>query len=145
MCKVAALILLTIASGLVSATEPSISTLSTEELFESVSPSVCTVFASDDHGEIIGQGSGFILRGSRKLVTNAHVLAGSQSATAKCGGQTTTVQRITGYQRGIDLVLAKIAPIDIEGLDLSPSHNLKPGTKVFAFGSPLGLEGTMAP
>ena len=49
----------------------------TEQLFERVNGSVCTIIAIDEEDNLVRRGSGFILRDSRLLVTNAHVLRDS--------------------------------------------------------------------
>ena len=118
---------------------------STEKLFEHVNKSVCTIIATDEEGNLVNRGSGFILRESRLLVTNAHVLAGFEPAKVKCGGQYADIEKITKYDREIDLVLAEIGALDVEGLELSTRSEIKPGTQVYVFGSPFGLEGTISP
>lgn len=117
----------------------------TERLYERVSGSVCTIVSVDQDENLLRRGSGFILKDSRLLVTNAHVLAGFEDADVKCGEQTAKILRITNYDANIDLVLAETGALDVEGLALSTRSEIRPGTQVFAFGSPYGLEGTISP
>lgn len=117
---------------------------STSELFERVNSSVCTIASIDQYGNLLRRGSGFILQDGR-LVTNAHVLAGYRQAEVKCNGQVTEVTRITNFDGEVDLVLAETGKLDIKGLELSSVPAVSPGTQVYAFGSPYGLEGTITP
>ncbi len=118
---------------------------STNALFDRVSGSVCTIAAIDERDNLLRRGSGFILKHSRLLVTNAHVLAGFERAEVKCGDQLANVLRITNYDGEMDLVLAETGDLDVPGLELSAASDVRPGTQVYAFGSPYGLEGTITP
>lgn len=124
---------------------PQASPLTTAELFARVNGSVCTIVSVDEDQNLLRRGSGFILKGTRLLVTNAHVLAGFENAEVKCGEQRAAIERITHYDDTIDLVLAQTGAIDVEGLELSARSDIPPGTQVYAFGSPYGLEGTITP
>lgn len=117
----------------------------TNTLFERVNGSVCTIIAIDDEANLIRRGSGFILKDSRLLVTNAHVLAGFDRAEVRCGDQSARVESITNYDGEVDLVLAETGNLDVVGLELSTVPEIRPGTQVYAFGSPYGLEGTITP
>lgn len=118
---------------------------STETLFERVNGSVCMIVATDNASNLMRRGSGFILRGSRLLVTNAHVLAGFDQAEVKCGDKTAKIKKITNYDGEVDLVLAETGELDVKGLELSTAMAIRPGMQVYAFGSPYGLEGTITP
>ena len=118
---------------------------STETLFERVNGSVCTIVAIGEGNNLLRRASGFILKDSRLLVTNAHVLAGFEQAEVNCGNKSAKVERITNYDGEVDLVLAETGELDVEGLELSTTTEIRPGTQVYAFGSPYGLEGTITP
>ena len=118
---------------------------STEALFERVNGSVCTIVSTDTSNNLLRRGSGFILKDSRLLVTNAHVLVGFEQAEVECGGQSANIKRITNYDGDVDLVLAETEPLDVEGLELSTTAEVRPGTPVYAFGSPYGFDGTITP
>ncbi len=118
---------------------------STETLFERVNGSVCTIVAFGKGNNLLRRASGFILKDSRLLVTNAHVLAGFEHAEVNCGNKSAKVERITNYDGEVDLVLAETGELDVEGLELSTTTEIRPGTQVYAFGSPYGLEGTITP
>ena len=138
------LLLAFLALGCVPATADA-QALPTSALFERVNESVCTIAAVDQNDNLLRRGSGFILKDSGRLVTNAHVLAGFEKAEVKCGDRITDIVRVTNYDGEVDLVIAEIGEIDVEGLDLSSITEIDPGTQVYAFGSPYGLEGTITP
>ncbi|MGK7881890.1 MAG: HhoA/HhoB/HtrA family serine endopeptidase [Crocosphaera sp.] len=90
-----------------------------------------------------GTGSGFILSEDGKIVTNAHVIAGSQevSVTLKDG------RTFTGKVLGTDPI-TDVAVIDIEADNLptvkaANSDNINVGEWAIAIGNPLGLDNTV--
>ena len=117
----------------------------TEQLYDTVNGSVCTIVAVATDGSHVSRGSGFVLNGSGLLVTNAHVIAGLQNATARCGGQQLDIRRIVKFDRDVDLAIAEIGPVDVPGLTLTAGTDIRPGTPIYVFGSPFGLEGTITP
>ena len=108
----------------------------TEQLFDSVNGSVCTISATATNGSYVSRGTGFVLKDSGLLVTNAHVVAGLQKATAKCGGQQFDIRRIVKFDRDVDLAVAEIGAVDIPGLELSTGGHIRPGSQIYVFGSP---------
>lgn len=117
----------------------------TESLFDTVNGSVCTISAIATDGSYVSRGSGFILKDSGLLVTNAHVLAGLRQATAKCGGRQVDIQRIVKFDNDVDLAVGEIGPVDVPGLALATDSAVRPGSRIYVFGSPYGLEGTITP
>ena len=117
----------------------------TEQLFDSVNSSVCTISAIATDGSYLSRGSGFVLKDSGLLVTNAHVVAGLQQATAKCGGQQYDIRRIVKFDKDVDLAVGEIGAVDVPGLELSTGGHIRPGSPIYVFGSPYGLEGTITP
>jgi len=100
----------------------------------------------------IGLGSGFLIHPDGYIVTNDHVVAGERqiSVTQFKGSRTELVKRnydnvkIVATGGNLDLALLKIEGEE-EGFKfpfviLGDSPNLKQGERVFAIGSPLGLE-----
>ena len=120
-------------------------TTATEQLFDSVNSSVCTISAEARDGTFVSRGSGFILKDSGLLVTNAHVVAGLQRATAKCGDDRLYIRRIVKFDQDIDLAIGEIGTVDAPGLSLATNSSVRPGSQVYMFGSPFGLEGTITP
>lgn len=117
----------------------------TEQLFDSVNSSVCTISAIATDGSYLSRGSGFVLKESGLLVTNAHVVAGLRRATAKCGGQQFAIRRIVKFDQNVDLAVGEIGATEVPGLELSTGDHIRPGSQIYVFGSPYGLEGTITP
>ena len=117
----------------------------TEQLFDTVNSSVCTISAVAADGTYISRGSGFVLKDSGLLVTNAHVVAGLRQATAKCGEEQLDIRRIVRFDRDVDLAVGEIGEVESPGLTLATDGAIRPGSQVFVFGSPWGLEGTITP
>jgi hypothetical protein len=117
----------------------------TEQLFDSVNSSVCTISALARDGSYVSRGSGFILEDSGLLVTNAHVVAGLGKATARCGGREHDIRRIVQFDPDVDLAIGEIGAVDAPGLALATNANVRPGSQIYVFGSPYGLEGTITP
>jgi serine protease Do len=100
----------------------------------------------------IGLGSGFIIHPDGYVVTNDHVVAGERiiSVTRFRKDKNELVKenydnvRIVATGGNIDLALLKIEvqakKIKFPSLPLGNSEELKQGERVFAIGSPLGLE-----
>ncbi len=117
----------------------------TEQLYDAVNSSVCTIVAIATDGSQVSRGSGFVLKDSGLLVTNAHVVAGLENATAKCGGRQLDIRRIVKFDRDVDLAIGEIGPVNVPGLTLATDTDIRPGTRIYVFGSPYGLEGTITP
>jgi len=103
----------------------------------------------------IGLGSGFIIHSDGYVITNDHVIAGEHDITVTVyhnsdGGlerQTYQHVRIVATSSDKDLALLQIMGTDghaFHALPIGNSNLLRPGQRVFAIGSPLGLERTVS-
>ncbi len=91
-----------------------------------------------------GEGSGFIIHKDGYILTNAHVVEGSDSVQIALSSGGLFKGRLIGMDRVADLALIKIdAPDPLPVLPLGKSENLKPGDWVMAIGSPFGLDLTV--
>ena len=143
---IAAAIGAALAMGNANAQSPGMTTSAvTEQLFDSVNSSVCTISAVAADGTYISRGSGFILEDSGLLVTNAHVVAGLRQAKAKCGGEQLDIERIVRFDQDVDIAVGEIGEVAAPGLALATGDDVRPGSQVYVFGSPWGLEGTITP
>ena len=89
-------------------------------------------------------GSGFIVNPSGEILTNYHVVSGSQQVEVMLPDQTRYRARILARDPANDLSLIKIEPKKkLPSLNLGDSDRLQVGQKVLAIGQPLGLEGTL--
>lgn len=109
-----------------------------------VQPSVVSIAADGQEGA--GTGSGFIYRSDGYIITNNHVIS-----TAANGGnievtlfdRTTYPARLIGRNSSYDLAVIKIERTDLIPLRIGNSDQLQVGDTTIAFGSPLGLRGTV--
>jgi S1-C subfamily serine protease len=92
-----------------------------------------------------GTGSGFILKPDGLILTNNHVVSGSQQLTVTLAGDKKQYKaRVLGTDPRNDLALVKIQAVQqLPFLKLGDSDNLLVGQKVLAIGNPFGLGGTL--
>jgi S1-C subfamily serine protease len=92
-----------------------------------------------------GTGSGFIWDSSGHVVTNFHVVKGSDRAEVTLSDGSRWKAELVGVEPDKDLAVLKIdAPADkVRGLALGTSRDLQVGQKVFAIGNPFGLDQTL--
>jgi S1-C subfamily serine protease len=89
-------------------------------------------------------GSGFIVNGNGEILTNNHVISGSQRVEVMLPDQTRYPATILARDPPNDLALIKIQPKrSLKYLSLGDSDRIQVGQKVLAIGQPLGLEGTL--
>jgi S1-C subfamily serine protease len=92
-----------------------------------------------------GTGSGFIWDERGHVVTNFHVLQGSQAARVTLSDQSTWKAALVGVFPDRDLAVLRIdAPRDkLKPIALGASRDLQVGQKVYAIGNPFGLDQTL--
>lgn len=115
-----------------------------EEIAKTAFKSVVLLETNDSDGTPLGLGSGFFVS-EDVVATNAHVVEGAYSATAKFVGssQRLRITGMLGMDRHCDLALLKVdgtAP----PLRLDSAEAPAVGDKVYVVGNPLGLEGTFS-
>jgi putative serine protease PepD len=115
--------------------------LTTAEIAAAVSPSVVSIFVS---GAQDVEGSGVVLSADGLILTNAHVVDSGGSIRVQFANGSTADATVVGTDASHDL--AVIRARGVSGLTPAPlgaSANVRVGDTVLAFGSPLGLEGTV--
>jgi S1-C subfamily serine protease len=123
---------------------PSGASLDVAELYETVSAGVVFVQAGAGQGQ--ASGSGFVIDDEGHIITNQHVVDGSNQFRVRFGEDGEPVEaELLGDDPAVDLALLKIDPEDVEvqPLELGASEDLRPGDPAIAIGSPFGLEGTV--
>lgn len=89
-------------------------------------------------------GSGFIINADGEILTNYHVISGSQQVEVTLPDQTKYKAAILVRDRVNDLALIKIEPKKkLTPLNLGDSDRLQVGQKVLAIGNPFGFDGTL--
>jgi len=109
-----------------------------------VQPSVVSISASGAGGT--GTGSGFIYRPDGYIITNNHVIstaAGSGEIEGTLFDRSSYPARLIGRNSSYDLAVLKIEKEGLIPLSIGNSDQLQVGDSTIAFGSPLGLVGTV--
>ena len=124
---------------------------STIRLFETVSPSVAYItsivlrrerFSLDLYQIPQGSGSGFVWDDDGHIVTNFHVIRGSDVARVTLADHSTWEASLVGVAPDKDLAVLHIdAPTSVlRPIPVGGSSDLRVGQKVFAIGNPFGLD-----
>ncbi|ARV63308.1 serine protease [Nostocales cyanobacterium HT-58-2] len=90
-----------------------------------------------------GTGSGFILRENGRILTNAHVVADTDTVQVTLKDGRTFEGRVLGVDPVTDVAVVKISANDLPTVKLGNSQNLRPGQWAIAIGNPLGLDNTV--
>lgn len=120
--------------------------LTTVEISEQCADAVFYIEMYSFNGNLRGSGSGFFISEDGYAITNHHVVAGGRyfTATSPDGTVYDKITVVDTYEEQ-DLALIKIDNSEkVEYLEFGDSASLKQGQKVYAIGSPLGLENTMS-
>ena len=118
--------------------------LSTAEIARRGLPTTVTIFAIDQAGDTISQGSGVVIRSNGIIVTNWHVLEGASGlAITLSTGETFRRALFIEGDSTLDLALLKIAAVNIRAASTNPALP-DVGEKLVAIGSPLGLSRTVS-
>jgi 2-alkenal reductase len=121
------------------------------ELYQSVNPGVVTIWTytdangpGDDQSPN-GQGSGFVIDKEGHIVTNQHVVIGSDSIEVAFPSGYRVWATVVGLDPDSDLAVLKVeVPTEILlPLTLGDSSLVQVGESVVAIGNPFGLSGTM--
>ena len=136
-------------------TDPSVATdeQNNIEVYKALSPGVVfihsTSYARDWLGFVEpqeGSGSGSILDQQGNILTNYHVIEGSQKLSVSMGGQKDYPATIVGGDPDTDLAVIRLlekpaGPLTV--VPLGDSDKLVVGQKVLAIGNPFGLDRTL--
>jgi S1-C subfamily serine protease len=91
-----------------------------------------------------GAGSGFIIKPTGEILTNNHVVAGSEKLTVTLADKKVYNAKVLGTDRANDLALIRIdTGRKLPSLPLGNSDTLVVGQKVLAIGNPFRFAGTL--
>ncbi|WGV23538.1 HhoA/HhoB/HtrA family serine endopeptidase [Halotia branconii] len=90
-----------------------------------------------------GTGSGFILSENGELLTNAHVVADTDTVQVTLKDGRTFEGKVMGVDAITDVAVVKIPENKLPTVQLGNSQNLAPGQWAIAIGNPLGLDNTV--
>jgi S1-C subfamily serine protease len=101
-------------------------------------------FGSDQGGTATG--SGFLMDDEGHVLTNAHVVEGSDEVTVQLGEDGEELEaEVLGADSSTDVAVLGVDPaaVDVEPLQLGDSSALTVGDSVVAIGNPFGLDRTV--
>lgn len=114
------------------------------QIVQNVKPSVVSIKAEGNSGS--GTGSGFIYREDGYVVTNNHVAAPAINGgklTVYLEDKTSFEAKLVGRNASYDLAVLKIDATGLKPVNIGDSTAINVGDLTVAFGSPLGLTGTV--
>ena len=124
---------------------PAVAAFDVRTLSNAARPAVALVTVSDKTGKPVKTGTGFFVSTDGRLVTNAHVVEGAATATAKLeNGATYTISGVLKSAADKDLVLLQADAKGVPFLNMSGEKLPEVGSRVAVIGSPLGLEGSVS-
>ena len=83
-------------------------------------------------------GSGFIITSDGYILTNYHVIEGSEKVTVATYNNETYDAKVIGYDESNDIAVLKIDAEGLKPVTLGDSNSLRVGDTVLAIGNPLG-------
>ncbi len=90
-----------------------------------------------------GTGSGFILSADGHLLTNAHVVADTDTVQVTLKDGRSFEGKVVGVDTVTDVAAVKIKAQNLPQVRIGNSNNLIPGEWAIAIGNPLGLDNTV--
>jgi S1-C subfamily serine protease len=90
-----------------------------------------------------GTGSGFILSNDGRIMTNAHVVSGTDVVDVTLKDGRSLEGRVVGSDPVTDVAVVKIEAKDLPVVKLGESAAVTPGQWAIAIGNPLGLDNTV--
>jgi putative serine protease PepD len=111
-------------------------------VYKAVNPSVVEINATSSAGK--STGAGIIITSNGQIVTNNHVIAGSDSVSVTYSNGKTAAASVVGTDSAKDLALIKVnGASGLPAAVLGDSSGLAVGDQVVAIGSPEGLSDTV--
>ncbi len=116
-----------------------------------VTPSVVNVsieqsgvdpFTGATGSQIVGNGSGVIIRSDGYILTNNHVVQGADRLLVRIGTEDLPA-KVVGTDPSTDLAVVKVDRKGLPAAEMGDSTALKVGETVIAIGSPFGLDKTV--
>jgi len=128
--------------------------LTSSEIYERAAPGVVAVransvqpgaFESTGGSEFnVSTGSGFVIDGDGRVVTNAHVVSGVTAVQVTFADGPTVSATVIGKDEETDLAMLSVPRegLDLRPLELGDSDTVRPGDRVLAVGNPTGSGAT---
>ncbi len=96
-------------------------------------------FSGRSTTQVVGNGSGVIIRENGYILTNDHVIAGADGLTVTIGVETVPAE-VVGRDPSSDLAVIRVDRTGLPAIEIGSSASLRVGQPVVAIGSPFGLD-----
>ena len=118
--------------------------LSLQDIYDTVNPAVVGISTYVD-GQRYSWGTGVVFTRDGYIVTNTHIIQGTEAATVTFSGGDSYEALLVGADEVSDIAVLKIDGADFPCASFGTSDSLRVGDMVVAIGNPLGEEyaGTM--
>lgn len=115
------------------------------QLYDRFNPAVVHIFVFDQFDNFEGSGSGFVYDAEGHIVTNNHVVAGSEGLEVVFADGQRRGAELIGTDVDSDLAVIRVSdlPEDIEPIPVGDSNSVDVGQFVVAIGNPFGEAGSM--
>jgi S1-C subfamily serine protease len=115
------------------------------DLYEDVSGSVVSISASNSRTRSGGIGSGIVIDRQGHILTNNHVISGTDVIDVSLSDGTSAAAKVVGTDPGNDIAIIKAdLPADkLVPARLGDSDKVRIGEMVIAVGTPFGIEGSL--
>ena len=113
--------------------------LSAQEIYAKVNPSTVTVIATMKNGSA-SVGTGVIMTENGYILTNAHVIVGTESCYIVYSTGVYCEAKLVGFDEEKDLAVIKVNMTGLPAAEFGDSDALTVGDAVYAIGNPLGVE-----
>lgn len=118
--------------------------LTSEEIFSRAKDAVVVIYAYDYDGVVNTQGSGVVIKDKGIIVTNFHIFAGNEKLEVKHNDSLVKFSEIIGVDIEKDILILKLDDDRFPSIPVGKVEDVKIGQKVYAIGSPMGLENTLS-
>ena len=137
-------LLMSIVTTVISADDPNtlVKPQILKRVIQSVSPAVAIIRVNGRDGQEIGIGTGFVIDANGLIATNFHVITEGRPFTIELpSGRMLPVLAVESSDRSSDLALLRVdvGNEKIPSLELSDKPLPSRGSRVLAFGNPLGM------
>jgi tetratricopeptide (TPR) repeat protein len=114
------------------------------KIYKENSPAVVVVVSIDREGKPVSQGSGFLVREDGVIVTNYHVVNMASDIKIKIGYKVRDIEGLLHVDPENDIAIIKVEGKDYPKVIIGDANKAQVGEKVYAIGSPQGLENTIS-
>ncbi len=112
-------------------------------IIQSVEPGVVSVFVDLGGGQQ-AEGTGFVISSDGDIVTNAHVVDGSEDVKVEFTDGKQLDAEVTGRDSAADIAVLDVDANELSVVCLGSSNDVQVGDDVVAIGNALGLEGGLS-